>query len=78
MINTEKINKLNLKDLLLYFQASDEICSKLERKLNPLYNSTRKDEQDRFIKINNEYQKIDSYRNAIMEAMKIKIKEKLE
>lgn len=78
MINTEKINKLNLKDLLLYFQASDEICSKLERKLSPLYNSTRKDEQDRFIKINNEYQKIDSYRNAIMEAMKIKIKEKLE
>lgn len=78
MINTEKINKLNLKDLLLYFKASDEICSKLERKLNPLYNSTRKDEQDRFIKINNEYQKIDSYRNAIMEAMKTKIKENLE
>ena len=38
MINTEKISEMSLKDLMLYFQATDEICKKAERSLNPLYN----------------------------------------
>lgn len=78
MINTEKISKMSLKDLMLYFQATDEICKKAERSLNPLYNSTRKDEQEKFAKINKEYQEIDSYRRVLIEAMKIKIKENLQ
>jgi hypothetical protein len=73
MIDSQKLNGFDINELLTYFNATNAICTRLENKLRPLYNSTIREEQEKFLALNKEFQEIDFYRNAIMSVMKSKI-----
>ena len=77
MIDKEKINNMSLEEILLYFNASDAFCKSIEKKITPLYNSTTRDEQEKFLQLKSEHQRIDYFRNELLNEISDKIETNL-
>ena len=78
MIEEEKIVKMPLNELLVYYNSLNAICISYESALKPLFNSITSDEQSKWVKLNNGLQKAKVYRDCVLLAMEEKCYKELD
>ena len=72
MLDYNNIIKMPIKELLVYYNSLNSICSNYETELKPLFNSHVPSEQQKWNSITNDLQKARTYRNIVLNAMKEK------